>query len=143
MKLSSDIKTCKRSETIKKDANALSLQLQVKAVEFNSFYMYVCVCVLFKTNFDVDLKLIHVIPLYVFILNLCQGKKKKKILIIEPGCQVQQNKTKIKTNTFHILQKGSKKQFVDIKRNLIQPFAQCNHRTGKSPYNLYIWHGFF
>lgn len=36
------------------------------------------------------------------------------------------------------------KHFIDIKRNVLQLFAQCNHRSGKSPYRLYTtWHWLF
>ena len=45
MKLIPDIKTCNWMETIKKDANALSTHLQVKAMEINSLYKCVIVCV--------------------------------------------------------------------------------------------------
>lgn len=48
-----------------------------------------------------------------------------------------------KSYTFHILQKGSKNISSTSKGKQYSLFAQCNHRTGKSPYNLYIWRGFF
>lgn len=77
-------------ETIKKDANALSIQLQVKAMELNSFYICVIVCVLFKTNFDVELKLLHIISLCMSSFSICQ--KERKFSIIRLGSQVQTKK---------------------------------------------------
>ncbi len=142
MKLISDIKTCNWMETIKKDANALSIQLQVKAMELNSFYICVIVCVLFKTNSDVELKLFHIISLCMSSFSICPKRKKKKEKIspiIHPGSQVQTKKV----THFTFRKKVVKNISSTSKRNSIQPFAQCSHRTGKSPYNLYIWHGFF
>lgn len=43
----------------KKDADAFSIQLQVKAKEFNSF----CMCVSVFSNSEVGLKLLHIISL--------------------------------------------------------------------------------
>lgn len=62
-------------ETLKKDANALSIQLQVKAMELNSCYVCVCNCVChFETNFDVELKLFHFICLCRSSFSVCLKK---------------------------------------------------------------------
>lgn len=141
MKLISDIKTCNWMETIKKDANALSIQLQVKAMELNSFYICVivcvCVCLLFKTNSAVELKLLHIICLRLSSFSVCQ--KKRDSPIIHPGSQIQTKKI----TRFTFRKKVVKNNSSTSKGTKYSLFAQCNHRTGKSPYNLYIWHGFF
>lgn len=87
----------------------------------------VSVCVSFKTNSDVELKLLHIICLCMS--SFSKWKKKKKSPITHPGSQVQTKKS----YTFHIPQKGSKKQFTDIKRNSIQPFCTVQSQTWKKP----------
>lgn len=86
-----------------------------------------CVCVLFKTNFDVELKLLHIISLCRSSFSICQ--KTNKSPIINPGSQVQTKKS----HTYHNPQKGSKKQFVNIKKELNTVFCTVQSQNWKKP----------
>ena len=127
MKLIPDINTCNWMETVKKDANALSTHLQVKAMEINSLYKCVisCVCVLFKTNLDVELKLLHIICLCMSSFSICQkktnkNKTKTNSSIIHPGSQVTNQRERVTHFTFR--KKVVKNNPSTSKRNSIQLF---------------------
>lgn len=84
----------------------------------------VCVCVLFKTNLDVELKLLHITCLCMSSFSICQKTKKKKTQKETPPSHNLEVRYKPKTMryTFHIPQKGSKKQSIDIKKELNTAF---------------------
>lgn len=84
MKLLCDIKNLQLVGNYKKDANVLSIQLQVKAMELNSFIYVKCVCVCLLNQLWCKIKAAPYF--YVLILNLCQPQPPQ---IINPGSQMQ------------------------------------------------------
>lgn len=75
--------------------------------------------------------------MYVFILKVEKKKKNPPSHILE----VRHKPKKVTHFTFR--KKVVKNNSLTSKGTQYSLFAQCNHRPGKSPYNLYIWRGFF
>lgn len=78
-------------------------------------------CVLFKTNLDVELKLLHIICLCMSSFSIYQKNKNQKETPPSNNLEVRY-KPKTTRYTFHIPQKGSKKQSIDIKKELNTAF---------------------
>lgn len=95
-----------------------------------------CGCVLFKTNFDVDLKLLHIVCLCLSSFSIHQQQQKNP-----PSYILEVRYESKNTYMFHIPQKKGrkkkkkvvKKQVIDTKRNSAQPFAQCKSQNWKKP----------
>lgn len=77
--------------------------------------------------------------MYVFILNLSKTKQNK----LSPPSYILEVRYKPKKVTQFTFRKKVEKQFIDIRRNLVQPFCTVQSQKWKSPYDLYIWRGFF